>query len=679
VTSLSVGNASQGTVLRVRERVYALVASLPWSVWLAWALGLVTFAGLSWLSVRLALGGALSWDYSIAAGAYGQIGRGNLDPTMFLQGRGLVPYILNNYDLLTWVLAAVVAVLHLPLRWTLIVGLQAAPLALVGPLVSTWAWMRMRDRIEISPRVKAAIVLAPSVIATFDVWRYWSVTFDYHPKALQGLLAVTAVIALERRRPRVLLVNVVLLALTGATGGLVVLSVGLAALLRRRVRLGASVVVIGLAVMVVPASIHPQVWGGAVALYHSLVPHARSTLEVLVGMLRNPSRVAARMGRHLSDVWAVVAGAGLVGVAAPEGIAALPIGLATWLAPLSFAFPGLFQVVPLSDLLVAGVPGALVGILAWRGQVAAVGAAIGACILSAGWLGTYGSFVATQVNRLAPSALAGVSLWRLDAEIPASAEVIAPNGIIGVFADRHRLVQVLPCTPSEVTTYGRPVNVIVAPVGVEYCPFGQLAELEAGFAGLPGATVRALPGGVLWVRWSPGPGVQQLKVPEPAPVCSALLPVPSGPVAHALGDGLCSRTGQGPGFVVEGQVVGMAPRSAGEALAVLSLSGEASVQVWDDATGRLLAQRYVSTAPGSEVVRLEFHAPPFVVPVGDVPREHFPFVARLVPPLVYDPVELRVYAFTGSTVSVAWTWLGPASVAWHALANGAFQGVSVVG
>lgn len=678
-------DASSQVSPRLHNRVVAALGrGVDWArsqdmvVRIAWFLGVLQFLVLAIEELRLAGAGALSYDYSVDAGAYGAISRGLFDPT-FVVGRSLPPFLYNHYDILTWPLAFVLVVIaHLPITWTLLILLQALPLALVGPIVATYASVRARE-LDITGVRRTLVVLVPAVLASGDIWLYWSADFDYHDKALQGLFVVVAAIALERRRPAWLASMAVLLLLTGDTGGLVVIGLGLVALMRRRWRVGVPLVLVGAIVALAPGMIVPPLaWGGGPVLYGALAPGEHTMFGIALTLVRHPSPAIDRLTRHLPDIWALLGAAGLIGALIPEGIGMMvTVGLAAWLAPQRFSYAGLFQTVPVTDMVLLGTAlGVMWMVTHWQLVVASL-LSIVAVLFGLGWATVFGPRLLAGVAAIAPAGPAGSSLAALEARIPPRQEVLAPNGIIGDFAGRHQILQQLPCGDvGSVATFGAMTNFVIAPmVGAEYCSPGSEMETASELARLPGASFQELPGHVYWIRWQPGPGHEVLQIDGGVgAVCPTMLlnqPAPNSVAPQASG---CEVPKSGPGFAVEGLTVSLSPRSVGEALVAISVRGDVALQVWDDPAGRLVAQRYLGSTSATEVVAVPFDTPRLVPPSRLFSNGVAPFLTRFTQPIGEDAFELRVYVPRGSRATVAGVWLGTAGQGEQVMRSAPFAG-----
>jgi len=675
-------------VVDVFHRLIAWLRSQDKVVKCAWGLGFLQFLLLTLEEVRIGTAGALSADYSVDAGAYGAIGRGDLHPT-FLAGVGLYPFLHNHYDFLTWPLAyLLVGILHLPVKWLLLIGLQALPLALIGPVIATYASVRTHD-MGVTGRTRVFVVMAPAVLAFLDIWLYWSAQFDYHPEILQGLLMVVGAIALERHRNGVLAAAIVLLALMGNNAGLVLIGLGLTALLRLRWRPAIVMLGIGTLWVVLPGAVLPLASIGAQSLYGSIVPGHHTTVGFVVAFLTHPAAVLVRLSSHLRDVWALVGAAGLIGALTPEGIGAIAsVGLAIWLAPTVFAYAGLFQTVPVTDMVLLGSVGGLLWVARHRRGLV-VGLASGVMVAwSLGWATVFTPQLVASVRAIAPVGPAGKSLALIEANIPIDQEVVAPNGSMGDFAARHQLLQFLPCgSNGSIRTFGRTVNFVVAPrTGVNDCASGSLTEVVSQLAELPGARLRVLPGPVYWVRWTPGPGDNRLATdPNTAGACPNLLvsaTSPHGVASQGAADSGsivgCSLTSHAPGLLVKGYTVELPPQSNGEAIVELSIQGAASVQVWDDPADKLVAQRYLGSTSGNETVLVPFRTPRFTPPSSIFTDGIAPFVTHFLPPTAMDAFELRIAVDQDSTVTASGVWLGSRRQAQAVVHTAMFEGAPSV-
>ena len=661
------------------ERLVRRLGALDGVVKVAWGLGLLQFAILCIEELRIGEGGALSWDYSVDAGAYSAIARGDLNPHYFV-GIAYSPFMRNHYDLLTWPLALLlVGLAHLPVEITLLILLQALPLALIGPIVATYAWVRGRERGVSNVRLWV-LTLVPAFLGMTDIWLYWSASFDYHDKALQGCLLVLAAIALERRRTLWLVALVTLLLLTGDTGGLVVVGLGIAALLRRRWRVGAVIIVAGGLVLLAPGSIlPPDAWGGAAVLYGALAPGHHHLVGIATAVLHHPGKAIDRLLGSVPDIWALIGAAGVLGVFSAEGVGqVVTVGLAAWLTRVQFAYAGNFQTVPVSDALLLGSVGVLLWLYDSRHRRAiGLAVSVASVVWSTGWSAVFAPRLVGNVVGITPSSRAGASLAAIEAAIPLHQEVVAPNGIVGDFAARHQQFQPLGCGSSTIVrTHGIPLNVVVAPeVGAEYCGPGVLLSELSMVAQFPGARLQVFPGPVYWVRWNPGPGSRDVHLSSGATgVCGSLARSLTNRSSRQRTVEGCAASFNGPRFALQGFTVAFPPKTRDEAIVSLSVSGQASLQVWDDPAGTLVAQRYLSSV-SSELITMPFVTPRLTPPSAVFSDGVFPFQTRFVPPIPEVAFELRIFVPKGSTVILDGVWMGSGRESVAVLRSALFAGI----
>lgn len=586
------------------------------ALWVAWGFGLAQLVVVIVLADRLVRAGALSIDYAIEGGGFSQIAAGHLDPTVWLF-QYVKPFIDNHEVFLDWPLALVIGLVHLPVVWTLLIGLQALPIAAIGPLVASYANLRGRE-LGFSARTRALVTLVPAALAALDVWQYWSTTFDYHGKALQGLVLVAALIVLERRRRAWSIVLVATLALMGDTASYVLAVVAVVLLLERRWRGGLAVLATAVAVLTVPSLLGFHILSLTGGLYSPLTPLQAPTYDVVVGVLKHPGFALGRLGRRLPDMWALLGGAGILGVASAMGIAAMAvIGPVVWLGIAPLGYAGVFQLVPLTDVLLLGAAVTLLRVARRRPRRAL---AIGgfAVAWAFGWFVVFVPHLVASIRAIAPADVrTGSTLEALATSIPPGHEVVAPISMVGLVAQDHPLVWSYRCRtgPISIPTFGVPLDIVVAPgVGVDTCSPGTLMAELARVAALPSASLRVLPGDVYVVEYDPGPGRGSLVLSDAAPMTGRELAPTFTKGSTQLLPGGAVALSPGP-LALHGVTAELAPGAAGEALVRLEAEGSVSVQVWDDASGQLLAREELGTTTGAETLAI-----PFVVPHRFIPR-----------------------------------------------------------
>ncbi|MEP7023862.1 MAG: hypothetical protein ABJB47_08645 [Actinomycetota bacterium] len=241
-----------------------------------------------------------------------------------------------------------------------------------------------------------------------------------------------------------------------------------------------------------------------------------------------------------------------------------------------FAEP-LFQSLPVYVLLPVGT----VAALAWLGRRHRRAALLLAAALAAqaiGWAVVWGPRTAGQWVRV-PSATAA-TLASVQTRIPASAEVIASQGVVGRFSGRtavHELVG-----PGTTPIDRAEVWFVVTPsAGTELQSTASAMALIGQLAGPVGATLVVHRNGVWAFRWHPPAGLRTVRIPDG----SGWLPgwtapgtghaVVTGPVAswHAA-------AGPGPGYAAYG-LAWQEPPGRYRATVRLAAAHPVSVEVWN--------------------------------------------------------------------------------------------------
>jgi hypothetical protein len=684
------------TLLREPATAKPLEALAHWQRWVsrlrrglrgplgvAWLLGLVQFAILVVEEQAVWSRGELTYDYQIFARAYALIGPGRvLDPAVYLGG---APngYIRNHFELITWPLAwLLVGLLHLPVHVVLLDLLQALPTAVIGPLAALWA-SRVADERGLGGWRRWVVVVTPAVLALLDIWLYWADSFDFHYQALETALMVGTFVALRWRRPKLAALLLGILALMGDTASLVIAGVGVVAGVegwQRRSRerrwwlFATGALALAGVTLVVPGLLHDNLGSvGVLRSYQALVGSRKGTLlSVVASLPAHPLPALARLYRRRWDVWALVGGSGVLGVAWYGALGIMiAVGVPIWLAPLLFGYAGLFQSVPVVGAILLGSAYAIAGLAARRSVRVVMTLVVGSVLMAAAWLGVFSPELVMSIRDVSQPAN-GASLRLLAERAPRGAEVLTTNGSAGTPAEFGELVeQPDGCPPSLLPIDGRPVQLVIEPWrGFQFCSPAALLAAVASMQRLVGARLQGpLPGGVYAVEWMPGPYRGTLVLPPamiPGQDLAGLssMGLRTGPAIPASEGGGIG-TPAGGGFVLEGLTAWLQPHEQGVALVRLQVTGQAQVQVFDDATGELLARRYVDGVGESATLRLAFRGPRYVPPHGVFSDGVGLIRTTFVPPLRVDPVELRVWVppGTNSIARVSSVWIGPSSEA----------------
>lgn len=652
---------------------------------LAWLLGCLQLAILLLEAHVIVARAELTMDYQIFARAYAAIGHGHLSPVVYLPSTlEDTPYLANHFELLTWPLALLgVGLLHLPVHVVLLDLLQAVPTALVTPLVALGA-AQVADRRRIVGLDRWLLVTTPALLSFCDVWIYRADSFDFHYQALQGALLVGALVALERGNRRIGWALVGALALSGDTAGLLIAIVGGLLLWRRQWRPGVTMLAVAAAVVVVPSLLHDDLGSQSAFVAYAALGgvHSAHLLPVALGLVRHPGAVLRTLRRRDLDIWGLVAGSGLVGIVSPVGLlGAVTVGLPAWIGGPAFAYPGDFQTLPLVDVMLLGTGGVLGLALGHRRRhpprptrrrIAAEWAgrplAIGSVALAAGWTAVFGPGLASGLTHVSTPTVAR-SLAEVTAGIPTDAEVLTPNASLGTVGLAGARVYDLACRSRTISfpLFGRPVDLVVDPWrGIQACGVSGLAGFASDLASRPGARLRTLPGGVLWVSWQPPAEARSLRLRSDVRVLAPILaaaPDTASRLDREIPGGAVVPPARG-GFAREGLVSWIPANTEGEAVVRLDASGPVEVQVFDDRTGRLVSLLRPPATLGWQTIVVPFRAPRFELPSGFSDGVGL-WRTTLLPPPRVDPMEVRVWSppTAGADVAVSSAWIGPARAA----------------
>lgn len=587
---------------------------------------------------------ALTYDYSIYNQAWWLIGHGHLNPYSSVLH---YPFYRNNFELIMWPLAAI------GLMWShgpVLPWIQDACLV-IAELVA-WRWM-CGSLGGWATRWTAPMAIAGLVLLVANPWTWWAISFDVHMEVIALPFVLLLVYDLSHDRPRAWIWVPLILA-CGNPEATYVAGIGLGAMLagRRRRARGAGLVMIGVSWVALSTAVHTNGNATLAATYGYL---ARARLAPTTGTATLVRRIVAHPGGALSalwahrlDIWANLAPGGLIGLASPWALGlSLPVLLANELTKgFNFSNPGdqnvpLYIAVPLGTVLVLEK-------LRRRRPRLALGLAAAAAVNAAAWAAVWGPSVPHQWLRISPGAAA--ALGKAREMIPASAEVVASQGIAGRFSDRAWLYPIL--SPAQVIpVHDTQIWWVVAPAqGVETDPVTVASSLLGQLAGAMHARL-ALHGHGVWVfEWIAPPGVHRVVLPgvPAAPPWSfpgpAGVPVVTGPPStwHLAANGR-------RGYVMAHDYW-TEPAGFYTANLTLSTTAPVEVEVWNATGAALLARKIIATTAGLETVHVTVDANHYY-PHHDA-RGFGPFRAQFPPPPRADEIEIRVWSFGAATVDV---------------------------
>ncbi len=627
-------SAQTGSLCRVRRIGYAV-------------LGLQLACFLVWSTI-LYQRFALTFDFAINHQAWWQVAQGNLDPYTiegFAFWQDHSEFILWPLALLYWVWPHGVTLLWLQ------------DLCVVGAEVVAFTWLC--DLMGCHRRRRDAAMFATAGLALLaaNPWIWWAISFDFHFEAIAVLFAALLARDLANGRRRAWAWVVPLIA-CGDVAGTYLAGLGMGGMLAGRAmrRRGAVMACLGIVTTLVITLVHGNRGSGGGLHAYAYLAAARplgaplSLAALAKGIAAHPLGVLRTLWTKRIDILANLAPAGLVGLG---DLLILPLALVVLLANtlfggLKFAEP-IFQYAPVYVLLPVGTV-AVLGRLTQRHRRAALAIA---CLLTAqtlGWAAVWGPRTPSQWLRVSTPAAA--TLASVEARIPASAEVIASEGVMGRFSGRVHL-QAL-STPGTRPVQGETWFVITPSQGVEIQSIGSATALIQELAGPMHATLVTDAHGVWAFRWRPPPGLHTITVPgDTAPLSAWAAPMAPGAVGRRVmtgPPGTWRMTSSGGKGYVADEIVWQKPPGRYQALVTLSAADPVKVEVWNDTGNTLLARRSIPATTGVESV---------VIPVDATSAYHAtpysgwgPFRAEFVSRPEGQQLEVRVWSPGAGTVNV---------------------------
>jgi hypothetical protein len=599
---------------------------------------------------------ALTWDFAVYHQPWYLIAHGHLNPDTSVES---MPFWRNDAEFAIWPLAIFywLGPHSLTLLWLQNIGVVAAE-------VVAFSWMcdlaaRCRDE-----RTAAWLAATGLLLLTVSPWLWWSISFDFHLESVALPFAVLLARDLASGRRRMWWWVVPVLA-CGAPEAVYVLGIGAGGILaaRRYWRRGAVLVAISVAYSVFIVKIGAD-HGAPLARHYGYLAvgvsasyvHGRlsaggrlSTGQMGREILSHPLRIVEALWQKRMDITAALLPGGAIGILFRPLLPLITAGLLSAIlsAGWRFAQPS-FQMLPVYVLLPLGT----LAILAWLGRRHSRTPLVCAALLAAqavGWAMVWGPQVPAHWLRV--SGPAAATLAKVSAQIPESDEVVASQGVLGPFSGRldvHALART-----SRTPVSGTDVWFVITPTaGTELQTTASSMAFIGQLAGPMHARLVARANGVWAFRWHRPTGQHWVIVPNGTggvPGWTAAGAAGRAAMTGAIDDWHAVSTGQ-EGYVSDG-IQWLEPVGRYAAQVVLSATGPANVEVWDDnGKGALLARRSIAAAAGRQTVTL---------PIDVTSALHssvYPgwglFSARFVPPAAGQRIEVRVWTDGSDTVNV---------------------------
>jgi uncharacterized membrane protein len=482
----------------------------------------------------------LTDDFGTYAQAWWLIGHGHLNPVDTIQAPPY-PFWQSHFELAMWPIALVGRVWphSIQLLWLqdlAIVGTEGAAMAWVAALIG-----RRRRGVLVGVAALAFLVVNP--------WWYQAASFDMHFELLGLPFTVWSAYALWRGRTRTCLVTAAVAVLFGDVVTVTILCVALAGLLSRRVRRSTGVrtpLLLGAAAvawLALVTLLGGNKGSGIVDNYGYLVGAGPTTpaTTVLSRLALHPWHAARVLIDRRAGLGRVLASAGLLGVLTPWGltVAVGTLGPSALNANQAFLTPTIaFQTLAVIPFVFVGTVMVLLRIAAdppadppagapadppagapahrrRRSSPARPWAAVALAVALATLSVVQGVPVLRAIHadwwRVDPSTAA--ALRAVLPRVPADAEVIVSQGVLGRFAERTHVYPLL-ASPQAFPVHASEVVLVVVPAqGLESIPDADAEAVVRSARERLHATVTFDRQGVVVLTWHPPPGVSAVVLP----------------------------------------------------------------------------------------------------------------------------------------------------------------------
>lgn len=386
-------------------------------------------------------------DLAIYSQAAWMIGHGQLNPHSSLLGTA---FWRNNAEFAVWPLAALYRLYPHPL---LLKWLQDLAVVAAEAVVLLWARAALRAAPEgrVSARAGSVVLLGTAAVLVADPWVFQIAAFDFHLEAFTALGAVLAARDLWTGRTRRMWFWVLLVLLCGTSGALCLVGVGVAGALAGRKTRRAGVVLGALALGWLYGI---SAIGGDVVLAHGVAysylvgSHGAHTgiAAIGIGIVTHLPAVVHQFALKQRTLLEFVLAGGAVGILSPWGFGpAVSVLLPAILLPGTTFFrpAAAFQVWPAIIFVAVGTILVVVRLLTavQHSEAHRRSARHLSLLVGGAWLLSSAVMAAQQIPGVVgqwtsiASGTAG-ELAAVKAEVPARAEVVADNAVVGLFADR---------------------------------------------------------------------------------------------------------------------------------------------------------------------------------------------------------------------------------------------------
>jgi hypothetical protein len=471
----------------------------------------------------------LTDDFATYSQAWWLIGHGHLNPVDTIQVPNY-PFWQSHFELAMWPMALVGRLWPDPLQ---LLWLQDAAIVATEWIAMLWVAAICASRL---PRFRSSVAMAALAVLVLNPWWYLAASFDVHFEVLGLPLVLWSGYSLWRGRTRsALIVGLAALAF-GDVVSISMLCVAIAAALSWRVRRTSGwrppAVLGGAAAawLVAITLLGGNKGSGLVANYGYLVgarPTATSTF-VIERLVVHPWHAIRILADRRAAIGRVLGSAGFIGILSPWGvvIAAGTLGPVALNANLGFLSPTIaFQTIVVIPFVLVGSVLILVGMATGaertppppprlplpqefrKRSIVALG--LGICLSVLAITQNASLFGTIRTDWWKVDAPTAAVLRRVLPSIPANAEVIASQGVIGRFGNRPNVFPYL-ASPQVFPVRSTVVVFVIAPSqGIESVPAQLARNAIDHLIRQPGVAVLAH-GDATVLEWHPPPGTQSV-------------------------------------------------------------------------------------------------------------------------------------------------------------------------
>jgi hypothetical protein len=614
-----------------------------------------------------------TWDFALRYQGWWGIAHGNLNPYLSVAHRY---FWQDHFELINWPLAPISrlwpgSLWALWVQDAMVVGGELGALYLVVDAVRRPTWS-----VRLPGWVAVALV---TLLLVANPWIYASISFDSHFQAVgAACFAMLACREMIRGSNRLLALWVILCLACGDIAGTYLAAVGVGGILSGRAyrRRGAVLLGLGASWFLLASALGGNKGSNASAHYGYLAPgpatsgtHALSVGALAKGLAEHPGAVVRQLWAARVDLWAYSMSSGGLGLFTP--LSALPIlvlfesgaGAGPSLRSIAYEnFGAMLFIAPLTVLAVAWLTKQLAGGwlsnhlpkagTAWlRSRRFSFVVVVLLAINAIAW----GAVGIPQVpgQWLRTTTASSSVLDQVAGEIPAGAEVVASQGVMGRLCGRQWCYQVGADGATRFPLRTDDVYFVMVPYqGIETSSVETQLGMIEQLAGPLHAQLLLARDGIWFFRFArPGNSHWVSFATSPTEPAWAMQSATGAPLLQGPSfDWAMTLTSAKPGYILYGADWDLLP-GIYETTVTMASNIATQVEIWDSTTNVLLSRRSVPATNGDVAIQS-------VVQVTAAGRQKLysgwgPFsFAPGIPTTPADRIEMRVWADGTGSVRV---------------------------